>query len=360
MLQGQNFDSDLVFRSLVESGFEFLIKSLNEFEASPKFSTVHFAAALELFLKARLMKEHWSLLVERLDKANPDAFVQGQLKTITPNAVMERLNSICADPIPEAARKTFQEIAQHRNRMVHFVHGVAKPPELAQKEIDDVVAEQCKGWMHLHQLLVGGWAPHFVDFEVKIADVETMMQRHRGYLDAKFGSLAETIKKHLDAGQSVRSCHSCGYQALLVEPVSGAISAASCLVCWYTGSFVSVDCPGERCHQQIEFDSYVGPPTHCPSCGATIMEWISEGLDTGDPVTPDNYFDHTPINCPHCNGYHSVVEHHDGYVCTECFEYSEEVGTCGWCSEGQLGGVSEMSHYNGCAFCDGRAGWDRD
>ncbi|MBN1293095.1 MAG: hypothetical protein JXB48_14745, partial [Candidatus Latescibacteria bacterium] len=50
---------------LIENAFDFFERSLDEFEDNPKYSVIHFYAAVELFLKARLMAEHWSLVVLR-------------------------------------------------------------------------------------------------------------------------------------------------------------------------------------------------------------------------------------------------------------------------------------------------------
>jgi len=360
LAEPDGYDEDSLFESLVENGFEFLNKALDEFEDSAKFSTVHFSTAIELFLKSRLMKEHWSLLVERIDSAKRDEFFLGKLKTVNLDTSIKRLKDIACDPISEEAKKIFSNIAQHRNRMVHFVHGHTPNKEQAQPELEEVVAEQCKGWRQLQLLLVKNWAEYFSEYSESIDAIEWKMQKHRGYLKAKFASKAQEIKEHKTAGNNVRTCPSCGFDSVLVTPEAGAISTTNCVVCWYSGSVVSVDCPEHKCHQVIEFDSFEGPPEHCPSCGATIQEWIAEGLDTGDPIGPDNYFDHIEKNCPYCGGYHTVVEHHDGYVCTECFEYSEALGVCGWCHEGQLGGVSEISYVTGCEFCDGRVGWEKD
>ncbi len=77
---------DKLFVSITDTAFEFLEKALDEFEASPKFSIINFASAIELFMNARLMREHWSLLVEKVHSAKIDEFFAGKLKTVTPEA----------------------------------------------------------------------------------------------------------------------------------------------------------------------------------------------------------------------------------------------------------------------------------
>ncbi len=186
------------------------------------------------------------------------------------------------------------------------------------------------------------------------------MQKHRHYLEAKFQSKAEQIVAHYKQGGTVVNCRFCGFDAMLVRSVEGAISTAKCLVCPNGKTIITLNCSDEDCGKKVVFDSYAGPPERCPSCQADFADCIHEQLDTSEFVTSDNMYDQIEINCPNCQGYHSVVEHHNHYICLSCLEYSNEIGVCEWCGEGQLGGVSDMSFLSGCNFCDGRAGWDKD
>ena len=360
MGQHQKYDETTLFGYMVESAFEFLNKSLDEYESSPKFSIVHFATAIELVLKARLLKEHWALVVESLDSAKRSDFFTGKAKTINPGTAILRLKNIAGVTISDEAEKIFARIFQHRNRVIHFVHGVSRNLKEAEAELEKVAAEQCLGWLFLHALLNDAWSKQFSGFKKDILSLEIRMQRHRRYLDAKFKAKECEIKEYRASGGDVRGCPSCNYDSLFVDSLDGNIYSANCAVCWYSGTVVKVECPHDRCFQIIEFDSYSGPPGYCPSCQSPIESCISDTLDTGPAITSDNYFDHVDKNCPFCSGYHTVVEHHEGYVCTKCFEYSTDLGYCGWCNEGQLGGVPEGSSYMGCDFCDGNVQWDKD
>lgn len=46
------------FGKLVKNAFNFLDKARREFESELRYAVIHFYAALELFLKARLLHEH--------------------------------------------------------------------------------------------------------------------------------------------------------------------------------------------------------------------------------------------------------------------------------------------------------------
>ncbi|WP_228250350.1 hypothetical protein [Acinetobacter nosocomialis] len=64
------------FNRLIENAFDFLEQSIIELENSPKFSVIHFHASIELFLKARLMAEHWSLVISSKKEADWNSFVR--------------------------------------------------------------------------------------------------------------------------------------------------------------------------------------------------------------------------------------------------------------------------------------------
>lgn len=354
MRKQTNYSVDELFASITENAFEFLEKSLDEFEASPKFSIIHFASAIELFMKARLLLEHWSLLVEKIDSAKFDELFSGKLKTVNPDTARSRLKNIARDPVPKDVEDIFKKIAEHRNRAIHFGYHNAQ----ANTELEEIVAQQCIGWRHLQGLFERNWQAYFINFANKISSIENRMLDHRHYLEAKYQSKVNDINSHRSGGNEVFNCRFCGYNSMLVTHIEGAISLADCIVCSTVDTVITLECPDDDCHQKIIFDSYSGPPESCSSCKGPIESWVSEGLDTGEFVTSDNMYDHIDINCPHCLS--GVVEHYNHYICTSCFEYSKTIGVCGWCNEGQLGGVPEFSYHFGCEFCDGKVGWDRD
>lgn len=117
---------DAALRNLAESAFDFLEKSVDEIKDRPKYSVIHFATAVELLLKARLMHEHWTLVVERTSDVTLDDFLSGKCKTVTQADAIKRLNGACGENIPRDAVAQFTRIAAHRNQMIHFFHEAGK------------------------------------------------------------------------------------------------------------------------------------------------------------------------------------------------------------------------------------------
>nr|WP_321482244.1 hypothetical protein [uncultured Cohaesibacter sp.] len=360
MANKRNTDFDRIFSSLVKSGFEFVTKAIDEFESSPKFSTIHFATAVELFLKARLMKEHWSLIVDKTDQPDRQKFLAGNFKSITPSNAIERMNRVLGSPLSESAKSAFVAIANHRNKMIHFIHEDTDGQSLSADAKDKIVTEQLRGWWELHQLLTVDWKRDFFEFEELTRNASFKMERHRKFLERKFQERKSDIAEYRKKGLEIRDCPSCGFKALKFEECTPQLLHTECVVCRHSGNVARFDCPDEDCDATIEISDPVDLLTACPKCGLNIDQSVlQDQLDT-EPTTSDNYFDRSPINCPYCSGYQTVVHHYDGYLCCNCLEYSEEVGYCGWCSDGQLGGVPEHSELVGCEFCDGRIGWDSD
>lgn len=50
-----------IFESVVSNAIDFMTKSISELKEHPKSSVIDFYSSIELFFKARLLKEHWAL-----------------------------------------------------------------------------------------------------------------------------------------------------------------------------------------------------------------------------------------------------------------------------------------------------------
>jgi hypothetical protein len=91
--------SDVFFDSLVRNAIDFLQMSVKELEKQPKYSVIHFAMSVELFLKARLLREHWSLVVSKIEKASLQAFRNGEFVSVTMDECLQRLGNIANDSL---------------------------------------------------------------------------------------------------------------------------------------------------------------------------------------------------------------------------------------------------------------------
>lgn len=348
---------DKLFKTLTESALEFLNRAVDEFDVSPKFSTINFATAMELFFKARLLREHWSLIVEKIDTAEKQAFTQGKLQTTNPSTTLVRLKKIAGVSISDNSNTIFMNISAHRNKMVHFIHGLEKIEEKDNKT--EVAIEQLRGW-HEIETLLNNWREYFGDYTEEISHITAKMTNQRDFLREKFRSLESHIKDIINKGDTVTQCPSCKFVSLLSDPDDTNIKHSNCLICKHSGYTFHIPCKNTPCKHINIFNSHNAIHVHCSSCENSISkDDIIDALNTSQ-ISYSDYFDEVNGNCPNCSSYHSVIQHHDIYACVECFEVSEELGTCEWCNENQLGGVDEYSYLSGCEFCDGRAGHEKD
>lgn len=328
------------FKRLCESAFDFLARSVEEIERSPKHALVAFAAGMELLLKARLVREHWSLIVA----GKPDAkrFNTGDFTSVSLKEALEKLRNALEEPVPGAAEAIFARIAQHRNAVVHHYH------ELDEDEFRNQVAlDMCLGWFHLHTWLRRA---HFFDLEISI--INSKFQKVKTYLTAAFLEVKPRLDQLENDGVQICECPLCGFQSAPLKAMTDIIFEQDCLVCNLRFGRVQFTC--FECGVRHEFDGWNNfNPVQC-ECGETLTRDLVR-ISIDDAASEDR-----AINCGECESAGTVARSADHFVCLECAHFGHELQTCEWCSEAQLGGGSlEMSYVRGCCACDG-AGFPDD
>jgi hypothetical protein len=346
---------DEIFEALTRNAFDFLQRGINEFDKAPKFSVVHFCAAVEMLLKARLMKEHWSLVVSKPEQANLSKFMAGDFMSVTMDEARTRIRDVAGEDIADDAFSSFRALANHRNKMIHFFHSAVDGDGNARAQI---VAEHCRSWFHLHQLLVR-WDTYFGDFHAEIRAADRSMKKHRKYLKAKFKAVESALKAARDGGNEPQTCSACGFKAAVPDAFDPQIASVACLVCDHVETQVEMDCP--RCDARVVITGE-GYAT-CPECSKAIepdhlvSALIDDAATHHAVASGDDQFQ--PANCGECDGYQKVVNRGDRYFCAQCFGFSTLLEQCGWCSEMNTGDM-EHSYFSGCGQCDGQAGHMRD
>lgn len=339
------------FKALVDNAFDFLKRAIGELEDDPKYSVIHFCAAVEMLLKARLMQEHWSLIIIRPESAHRDKFLAADFASVTMEEAMDRLRDIAGEDVG-AAREGFESLATHRNKMLHFFHaGMAS----SEEERARIIGEQYRAWLHLQRLLAR-WQEHFSGFAGDIGQINTLMKRHQEYLEAKFTSLRSGLAKAREAGDIPHPCGSCGREAKTAELPDAALSDLRCQVCEVReGWRAQVACP--QCGQPANVYGY---PASCHHCGSPMgSEDVSlalinhsrrvglDGQDLGVAI-------HEPVmDCGHCAEGGTVIHREGGYYCLSCFRHSGHDRECPECGarfilHGEEGAVEV------CQQCRGR------
>ena len=166
----ENLNVDTSFHRVTLNALNFLrLATLDQFNR-PTQMAIRVYTAVELILKARLLHEHWTLIVNK----NPSraAFEAGDFVSVTFEEACKRLSDAILDPVPPKARQSFDALRKLRNLIVHFV-----PPEgeglMGRVRTD---AEMRKiamaAWGALHNLMGNEWKPVFEPYFAELDRIE--------------------------------------------------------------------------------------------------------------------------------------------------------------------------------------------
>lgn len=347
---------------LVENALDFLEVSISELREKPKYSVIHFHAAIELFLKARLLEEHWTLVVSPKKDPNWQDFLSGNFVSVTMEESVGRLDKVVQSGLLDKQIKTFRSVAKHRNRMVHFFHE-AESEEAEKRVIRAIVREQLTAWYYLHDLLLKQWVDVFNEWVPQISAIDRKLRKNHEFLRIIFDEIKSQIEADKNDGFLFMECPSCAFEADRHQNLIDSVYQAECLVCGLSEPCVRTLC--SECEGEGAVVLFHGTPkATCSSCGESYngskLHEIFIDETESFLAAKDGGGYPFPLNCGECDGYKTVVEVSEGeYLCTECFSVSEYFGVCEWCNE-ESTALSDDTYWNGCGFCDGRSGWDRD
>lgn len=344
---------------VVENAMDFLRQSIREFKTQPKYSVIHFHAAVELFLKARLMAEHWSLVVSNPKEADWDEFVAGDFRSVSLEEAAVKLKKVVRSGLPEHGLQAFRRVTKHRNRMVHFFHeGV--PGDKKEGLRRAIAKEQLTAWYYLHRLLTSEWSDVFTAWSGKLEKINRKLRRLHDFLQVVFDQVRPEIERRCAGGSAFKDCPSCGFVSQEHSSEIGRLYKAECLVCGLADKCLTIECT--KCGAPTRFvNEGIG---ECVSCGrsfepeAVVRALIDSGAACVDELDEGYWPD--PGNCDSCNGFHSVArlnDEGDRYICTSCFGEFDSVESCEWCNELNTGDMAD-SFWAGCNSCDGWAAWN--
>ncbi len=348
-----------MFERLVENGLNFLLKAISELKNEPKYSVIHFHAAVELFLKSRLMYEHWSLIVAKRQEPDWDKFISGDFQSVTLKDAATRLDKVVRSGLSKADLDSFEVIGKHRNKMVHFFHESHSTEECNQLT-QNILKQQLKAWYFLHRLLIVQWKDVFGDWHEKIADIDGKLRKLHEFLQVVFDDLGPLIANQKINGFLFEQCPSCEFDAQKHIKDIKEIYYAECLVCGLVKKCLKIECPD--CVEVVTLQSEGF--ANCQVCGQHIEpSHVAEALiDSTAAHIAAMDGDDTWLsgNCSECDGYQTIVPtENDEWICASCFEIFDSLSTCGWCNEPNTGDM-EDSYVIGCNFCEGMTGWHKD
>jgi len=344
-----NISHKAIFDSVVQNAIDFFKKSISELKKEPKYSVINFCSAIELFLKARLMLEHWSLIIVKPEQANFDKFIMGDFQSVSMDGAIDRLANIGRVIIHPDESKCFNQAREHRNKLVHFFH-TKYTGDPDKKTIQAIVSEQCKGWYYLHKLLTENWKKEFASYSNEIKELDELMRKQRHFLAAKYDVLKKQIAEDGKNGTKCFTCFSCGYEALQQTEILSPLMDRECLVCKAGRNVLEVSCP--KCGKMIYVED-IGEGK-CEHCEEEIdLEYLIDGFGE-DEHSKDYHIDPSHAYCDVCEYTErpTVVPLDEHWLCLWCLTLHEEVDNCNYCGTLCTGDLSD-SGFAGCVLCEG-------
>ena len=346
------FDADKLFDKLVVNALDFLRHASDELEKQPKYSVVHFCTGLELFLKARLMCEHWSLVVVKIDEADYKKFEKGDFQSVSITQALERLKKIAGETFSKDEEKAYHEVRNHRNQVMHFFP-VKTTPRRNEEETSSIVAEQCLAWHFLDIRLQSIWSDQFGKYSMELRSIREKIHKNRSYLKFKFNR----YKPHIDAikadGAEIIDCDICDFTSVEVKKQIEPLCFKHCYVCENAFLLIRVECP--ECQTPVFLDS--GDGENCTNCDNVIDLKVLLSLYGPDE---DPKEESETAYCEDC-GYNSdktVIPWADQFLCLNCLDTFFRIEQCGYCHE-RVAGINYVdSIVFGCMLCRNAINWD--
>ena len=348
-----------MFDKLVLNAFDFMRRAHAQIEDDPKASIIFFWTGLEQFVKARLMKEHWSLIVTKPQDADINKFRSGDFLSVSFEKAIDRLKKVSGSKVKDSDSNCFKILKEHRNRLVHFFSPEYSAP-VNESIIQQAAAEQCLAWYYLHAWLTSDWRDEFANFSKQIAETHSLIRTNRKFLQAKYDKVLPSIITQQSQGKVFGDCEACFFGSALeneiVKQSDLEVLVQICKVCEYIRVLLRIQCPG--CCGSIEIEG-LGKGT-CTNCETQVdMTYLlanfgEHGIPEDEMISPSNAY------CSSCEYYEerSVIELKDGdYLCLNCLESFEQVSQCESCQE-QISGEPEDTYFKGCGICTGRFSLD--
>nr|WP_318379129.1 hsdR [uncultured Enterobacter sp.] len=338
-------------KALINNGLDFLDKAREEMENSkPKFSIVSFWTAVEILLKVPLVHEHWTLVCSKKNAPKKKAYKEGDFQSVTYGETTALLREVLEKPLTKETDDAFEKVRKHRNRVVHFYH-----PHFTESEIQTILEEQANAWFALNRLMRDEWSPLFAaNHRWKLAYDETRLIRgNEFYAAIRFRQVDAELNRLKKSGLVISECSDCRQKAAAHEEITTGneerkLIRVRCRVCNSTSRHLLSRCP--ECSEPVSLSEGDEALT-CEHCKEEHDRY--KVLDEETFRSIDEAMDSVlPAGCTSCASPESVCKFGDGYLCTQCLFFYDELHGCECCGHFS-DSVPKLSIFKGCEFCDG-------
>ncbi|MFI8265308.1 hypothetical protein [Streptomyces sp. NPDC085665] len=300
----------------VENGVDYLLSVVEHLTAEKppgprhlKYAVLHLQAATEVLLKARLQREHWSLVFAKPETATRKNFESGTFDSCTTEGTIARLQGIAGVVIDDKTVGYVKDLIKSRNALQHYglTYSARSVESHAVKVLDFLLA-------FVHTELLPALSPDEVrkvagTLETVGEDVRTIQSFIKRRLNRLKGELRAVQDKTVE-------CPSCDQWAMVV---GGQEGEPTCHFCHQNWGDRGANGAADLYQWARTEDSEVIEP--CPTCGvkALLLDCVQVAAD---PLT----------RCSLCFG--CGTRHDDLPACNACEKlYVPDKDTMGLCGE---------------------------
>lgn len=282
---------------LLDNGLDFLLSATeavcrDEGPRSLKDSVLHLANGIELLLKARLAREHWSLIFSDVNKANFNVLAEADFVSVDPATAEKRLNQIVGINLDETANAHVKNLRVLRNKLTHFTITLdaEQTKSLVLKGINFAVA-----FCEQEDMTI-------LDSKGKVGETNINLSEIEEYVQQRMKSISTEWEGRLNW-----ECPDCWQETLVFN---GAF--AECKYCLHL-------IPAEY----LASNHSEGPGQECPECGEErTFAFLLHNNDEGEwlcfacGTTGSNYH-----HCMRCGQMEYFQEAEELKICNSCWSY---------------------------------------
>ncbi|MDQ7906850.1 hypothetical protein RB614_20250 [Phytohabitans sp. ZYX-F-186] len=234
-----------------------------------KYAVLHLYSAIEVLLKYRLIREHWTTVVSRMDSADKTKFESGDFESASSLESYDRLVRICGLPLDKEDRKKIETVGKLRNKLQHF--GLSATTE-------EVAATTARAldflWRFIHEHVVPGAED---DEEAELDDVLDRVRADLGTILSLVTARMKELDPILAQKDVVVDCPACRQSALIVDD-TGVPTCAFCYREWVADEAASeyVGATHGLNEHSVLKDGGVWPVYSCVNCSEeTLVSGVS-------------------------------------------------------------------------------------
>ena len=265
--------------------------SRDEGRRTLKDAILHLGNGIELLLKARLAREHWSLIFSEINKASYEELAKADFTSVDYPTALKRLEQIVGVSIDKSVGSHIDNLRKLRNRLTHFTATL----DLAQAK--SLVAKSmnfCVEFCEQHDMVTG-------DAKGKLGEIHMNLTDLQEFVDDRMANILEGWE-----GALIWECPECWQQALVIDG-----GQTDCKFCLHKAD------PQELADDNSESNVV----EDCPECGEeATFALVLYNNDEGRWICfscgqSGEEYDH----CIRCNLMASFPDQDDVKICSSCW-----------------------------------------